>query len=179
MGYNNCFSFFLPSTFCLYVFQSTKFYGRVRTTCDSWSTTLVEAYDKRRTINGKEWPKFPVSVRFSSRVKKFIAKNWFTPQLLNWIPFKVTAGIVAKLYDAFYFSINHKNLNYFPITTFWVFSIAFLQTFYKKYLPISSLTKDVFAIIQVMVEKLNSMSHIFVIAQRHGVLARLSLFKKA
>ena len=130
MGYNNCFSFFLPSTFCLYVFQSTKFYGRVRTTYDSWSTTLVEAYDKRRTINGKKWPKFPVSVKFSSRVKKFIAKNWFTPQLLNWIPFKVTAGIVAKLHDAFYILKQSQKSKLFPnynfLSIFYCFSTNFL-----------------------------------------------------
>ena len=130
-GYNNSFSFFLSSTFCLYVFQSTKFYGRVSTTCNSWSRTVVEAYNKSQTINGKKWPKFPISVKCGSRVKKVIAKNWFTPLRLNWILFKLTSGIVAKLYDAFYifnqsekFKLLHK---YNPFSIFLLF-------FYKLFI---------------------------------------------
>ena len=44
---------------------------------------MVEGYGRRRTINGKKWPKFPTILKFGSRVKTFIAKNWFTPQRLN------------------------------------------------------------------------------------------------
>ena len=36
---------------------------------------LVQAYDKSHTINSKKWPKFLISVKFGSRVKKFIGKN--------------------------------------------------------------------------------------------------------
>ena len=44
---------------------------------EEWAlpVTLEEAYDKSHTINSKKWPKYPISVKFGSRVKKFIAKN--------------------------------------------------------------------------------------------------------
>ena len=138
MGYNNSFSFFLPSTFYLCVFQSAKFHGRVGTTCDSWNRTVVEAYDKSHTINGKRWPQFPISVKFGSRVKKFIAKNWFTPQRLNWILFKLRSGIAAKLYDAFYIFNQSQKSKLLP-------KFNFLSIFYCF-----STSKDVFAIIQFM-----------------------------
>ena len=130
MDYNNSFSIFLPSTFCLYVFQSAKFYGRVGTTCDSWSRTVVQAYDKSHTINSKKWPKFPISVKFGSRVKKFIGKNWFTPQRLNWILFKLASGIVAKTYDAFYIFNQSQKYKLLPkynfLSIFYCFSTNFL-----------------------------------------------------
>ena len=101
------------------------------TTCNSWSRTVVEAYNKSQTLNGKKRPKFPVSVKCGSRVKKFIAKNWFTPLRLNWVLFKLTSGIVVELYDAFYIFNQSQKIKLLHKYNF--FSI-FLLFFYKLFI---------------------------------------------